>query len=56
MIRALQAWAALTLAGANRYRAGNQAVTSIVEAALGDNAEAWARFAAIPASPTGPNA
>ena len=56
LIRALPAWAALTLAGANRYRAGNQAVTSVVTTALSDSDEAWARFATIPVSPTGPYA
>ncbi|MGS2619878.1 hypothetical protein ACVCAH_36185 [Micromonospora sp. LZ34] len=56
LIRALPAWAALTLAGAYRYRAGNQVVTSVVTTALGESGEAWARFATNPASPTGSNA
>ncbi|MEV0006484.1 hypothetical protein AB0H28_29990, partial [Micromonospora sp. NPDC050980] len=56
LIRALPAWVVLKLAGAYRYRAGNRAVTSVVTTALGDSGKAWTRFAANPASPTGPNA
>lgn len=55
LIRALPAWAALK-AGGPHGQAAHPAVTSVVRTALGDNAEAWQRFATSPASYAGPTA
>ncbi|MFE2595641.1 hypothetical protein ACFXCZ_03910 [Streptomyces sp. NPDC059396] len=56
LVRALPAWTALTIGGGTRYSGAHQAVTSVVMAALGESDEAWARFAASPASYAGPTA
>ncbi|WP_327325137.1 hypothetical protein OG735_23525 [Streptomyces sp. NBC_01210] len=55
LIRALPAWTALKARGP-RGQAAHPAVTSVVRTALGDNAEAWQRFATSPASHAGPTA
>lgn len=55
LIRALPAWTALK-ARESRGQAAHPAVTSAVRTALGDNAEAWQRFATSPASYAGPAA
>ncbi|MEU5698978.1 hypothetical protein [Streptomyces aurantiacus] len=55
LVRALPAWTALTVGGP-RYGTAHEAVASVVLAALGDSGEAWSRFAASPASYSGPTA
>ncbi|MGY0060292.1 hypothetical protein ACWY4P_27745 [Streptomyces sp. LZ34] len=55
LIRALPAWTALKARGP-RGQAAHPAVTSVVRTVLGDNAEAWQRFATSPASYAGPTA
>ncbi|MEJ8649660.1 hypothetical protein WKI65_16590 [Streptomyces sp. MS1.AVA.3] len=55
LIRALPAWTALKARGP-RGQAAHPAVTSVVRTALGDHSEAWQRFAASPASYSGPTA
>jgi hypothetical protein len=55
LIRVLPAWTALTVGGP-RYGTAHKAVASVVLAALGDSDEAWSRFAASPASYSGPTA
>lgn len=55
LIRALPAWTVLTIGG-DRYRSAHKAVTAVVLSALGDNDEAWSRFASSPASYAGPTA
>jgi hypothetical protein len=55
LIRSLPAWTALTVGGP-RYGTAHEAVASVVLAALGDSDEAWSRFAASPASYSGPTA
>ncbi|MFC3348972.1 hypothetical protein ACFOOM_16355 [Streptomyces echinoruber] len=52
LIRALPAWTALKARGP-RGQAAHPAVTSVVRTALGDDAEAWQRFATSPASYAG---
>ncbi|MGW6456618.1 hypothetical protein ACWF94_11970 [Streptomyces sp. NPDC055078] len=55
LIRALPAWTVLTVGG-DRYRSAHKAVAAVVLSALGDNDEAWSRFASSPASYAGPTA
>lgn len=55
LIRALPAWTALTVGGA-QHGTAHKAVASVVVAALGDSNEAWSRFATSPASHSGPTA
>ena len=55
LTRALPAWTALKARGP-RGQEAHPAVTSVVRAALGDNPEAWQRFATSPASNAGPTA
>ncbi|MGX5183063.1 hypothetical protein ACWKT5_09615 [Streptomyces avermitilis] len=55
LIRALPAWTALSTGG-SRYDTAHPQVTQLVLSALGDNEEAWARFADSPASYAGPTA
>ncbi|MGW1321547.1 hypothetical protein ACWD64_03375 [Streptomyces antibioticus] len=55
VIRALPAWTALTVGGP-RYRTAHKAVAAVVLDALGDGHKAWSRFAAGPASYSGPTA
>lgn len=55
LIRALPAWTALTVGG-DRYGTANKTVASIVLTALGDDREAWSRFATSPASYSGATA
>lgn len=55
LIRALPAWTALKARGPHG-QAAHPAVTSVVRTALGDDAEAWQRFATSPASYAGPTA
>ncbi|MFG2680783.1 hypothetical protein [Streptomyces sp. NPDC048392] len=55
LICALPAWAALTVGGPEHGTA-HAAVASVVTAALGEDEEAWARFATSPASYSGPTA
>ncbi|WP_269857921.1 hypothetical protein [Streptomyces sp. RPT161] len=55
LILALPAWTALTVGGA-RYGTAHKIVTSVVLNALGNDDEAWSRFATSPASYAGPTA
>jgi hypothetical protein len=55
LVRALPAWTALTVGG-SAYGTACAAVASTVLTALGDDDEAWSRFATSPASYAGPNA
>ncbi|MFF4483307.1 hypothetical protein ACFY1A_40755 [Streptomyces sp. NPDC001520] len=55
LTRALPAWTALK-AGGPCGKEAHPAVISVVRAALGNNAEAWQRFATSPASYAGPTA
>lgn len=55
LIRALPAWTALKARGPHG-QAAHPAVTSVVRTTLGDHSEAWQRFAASPASYSGPTA
>ncbi|MFB7609854.1 hypothetical protein [Streptomyces gardneri] len=55
IIRALPAWTALTVGGSQRGTA-HAAVALLVTTALGDDEEAWTRFADSPASYAGPTA
>ncbi|MGW3109989.1 hypothetical protein [Streptomyces sp. NPDC001091] len=55
LIRALPAWSALTVRGA-RHGAARTTVASTVLAALGNDDDAWSRFATSPASYSGPTA
>ncbi|MGW8763740.1 hypothetical protein ACWGN5_14680 [Streptomyces sp. NPDC055815] len=55
LIRALPAWTALKARGP-RGQAAHPAVASVVRTALGDDAEAWQRFATSPAGYAGPAA
>lgn len=55
LIRALPAWAALTVASP-RHGSPHSAVTSLVTAALADDEAAWTRLAHSPASHSGPTA
>ncbi|MGW1966225.1 hypothetical protein ACWCPD_38930 [Streptomyces sp. NPDC001935] len=55
LMRALPAWTALSTGG-SRYDTAHPQVTQLVLSALGDNEEAWARFADSPASYAGPTA
>ncbi|MEU4303648.1 hypothetical protein [Kitasatospora aureofaciens] len=54
-ILALPAWTALKARG-HRYDSTHPTVIALVEAALGDDPQAWQRFADSPISNSGPNA
>ncbi|MFI8083045.1 hypothetical protein ACIF6L_19890 [Kitasatospora sp. NPDC086009] len=54
-ILALPAWTALKARG-NHYNSTHPTVIALVEAALGNDHQAWQRFAASPISNSGPNA
>ncbi|MFJ8015066.1 hypothetical protein [Streptomyces sp. NPDC096339] len=56
LIRALPAWSVLTIGGESRFRSAHKAVTAVVIGTLGDDHDAWARFASSPASYSGPTA
>ncbi|MFI8350374.1 hypothetical protein [Streptomyces sp. NPDC085596] len=55
LVRALPAWSALTVRGA-RHGVAHTTVASTVLAALGNDDDAWSRFATSPASYSGPTA
>jgi hypothetical protein len=55
IVRALPAWTALTIGGP-QHRTAHTAVVSLVTTTLGDDEEAWSRFADSPASYAGTTA